>query len=180
MRVHVELSHFYDQSPVPPDVKVTAADLAAGRVKVGRDGRYTMRVVRETFIKPKHECMVTVAERDVVNKLVHAYLPPPQGTGTKITRKEAVARLLAEHVMPEHAHPKHMLGFTVEDDGPDEAFFRAEVEPLTKIVSERTGDPIVDPKDFDELLSLYLSPAPATDHVEHLHAKFGVKRRVAS
>jgi hypothetical protein len=176
MRVHVELSHFYDRVPVPPDVKVTDADLASGRVIVGRDGGRLMKITREAFIKPKHECFVALSERDIVNKIVHAYLPPPQGTGTKIDRKEAVARILAEHVMPDQAHPKHMLGFTVEDDGPDEKLFRAEVEPLTKIASDRTGDPIVDPADFDALLAGYMSPATSDHHVAQLHAKFGVKR----
>jgi hypothetical protein len=178
MRVHVELSHYFDQVPVPSDVEVTQKDLDSGRVKVSRSGGHMMRVTREAHIAPKHEAAIVIGEGDIINKLVAISLPPPRGRSQKVPRKEAVASLIAEHVMQDICAPKHIRAFTVEDDGPDEKLFRAMVEPLTQAEDERggTGAMIVPPEDFDALLAGYMATAPPEHHVDHLHAKFAVKR----
>lgn len=175
MRIVVHVSKFYDWRPVPPDVKVTEKDVKAGRVKPDANGSgYLMRVTRAE----KSHTFIGVSEAEIVNRIVFNLMP--QNGGIALSRKEAVHELLAKRVMPEHAHPSHMTGFEVHDDaGPDVALFRSIVSRYTTALSDRTGEPLIDPARLDELAAKYAEPATEQDHVDHLHAKFGVRKAVS-
>lgn len=174
MRIVVDVKSFYDWAPVPADVQVTPKDIAAGRVKPDARGvshlmRVTRRIASQTTVLP--------SEGQIIRRVIH-HLMPNQG-GVALSRKEA----LADHVnqvMVEQASPKHMTSFTVEDDGPDEKLLREMLEPYTTALHDRSGDPLVDPARIAEIVAKYLEPAKADDHVDHLHAKFGVAKRAVS
>jgi hypothetical protein len=166
MRVVIEHSAHFDWDPVPPDVKVTEQDIAAGRVKpAARGSGHTMAVLRQV---PSHTT-VSIAERDVVQKIIHAMLP--QNGARAISRKDAVAKLLAENVLPQHSFPRYLTKIIVEDDGPDEATFDREVGPVVEAIHDQTGQPCIDPGAVAELKALYLEPADSTAHRRHLESR---------
>lgn len=174
MRVIVRHTSYYDWVAVPPDTKVTPADVAAGLAKPDTRGLgFLMRVTKKAEAPEGTYTMVHVREDDIIHKILNS-MHPNQGR-LPIGRKEALAQLLAANVMPNHAHPKHVTGFEVEDDGPDEKLFRSIVEPLTKVARGGTNEMVVDPDDLDRLVGLYTEAPKPEHHVAHLRAKFGVK-----
>lgn len=189
MRVIISLKSHYEWDEIPADVEVTQNDIKAGLVIPSRGATgdihkkspldpkdWRARVVRK---RDTHN-VLAISEETLVQRIVHDYKAPPQGNGVMLTRKEAIGTLLAENVLHTMAHPRHITGFEVEcDDGPDEALFRSIVTPLTTAISARTKEPIVHPEDFDALLAKYLETHTVEAHVDHLHAKFGVKKKAA-
>jgi hypothetical protein len=175
MRVVVHHHSYYDWEPVPPDVRVTPEDLASGHAKPDARGMgFLMRVTKKAPPEGTHT-LVTVREDDIIHKMMHN-LHPAQGRVT-VTRREALAQLLVSQVMPNHAHPKHITDFEVEDDGPNEELFHQIVEPFLTIQRGGTNEMVLDEEDFDDLLDKYMETASPKEHVEHLHVKFGTKRK---
>ncbi len=176
MRVVVQVSAHYDWERVPADVEVTPADIKSSRVKPSANGGYTMKVVR----KPEEGSwtLACISEEAIVQRIIHEMMPN-QGC-VPHTRVEAVGQIMARQVMPDHAHPKFMKSFVVEcDDGPDEAFFRKMVTPFTTATHQASGQPLIDPDDLEPLVAKYMEKASPQDHIDHLHAKFHVKKEVA-
>jgi hypothetical protein len=174
MRVGIPVSAFYDQAPVPDDVDVTASDIASGKVKPGKSGGFTARVTR----KMPSYCTVLVAESELIERLIFELIPRP---GMRKLGKCNRMQLLAEHldanVLPEQCHPKHMLGFHVEnDDGPDEALLRKRLSVYTEAKHHLTGDPLIDPAEVEAIVAKYLEPTTHQSHIDHLHARFGVAK----
>lgn len=171
MRVLVHVSAFYDWKPVPEDVKVTQADVKAGRVKPAATGGFLMKVTQKT----QSYTTVCISEETVIQRIIHE-LMPAQGCVLH-SRKEAIGQILARNVMPDQAHPKFMLGFEVESDsGPDEELFHKLVSPFTTVVHEASGQVLISEEDMEAALTKYLEKATVQDHIDHLHTKFNVKK----
>ena len=176
MRVTIAVSAFYDWAPVPADVEVTPKDIASGRVKPNRSGQgFDMRLTRK---KDTHTD-IAIAESTIIARIIHELMP--QNGGRSLSRKEAVANLLAINVMPHHAHPKFFKGIVVDiDDGPDEEQFRASLDPYTKAIHQTSGYPLVDPEEVESIVKKYMEGADAKAHQDHLCAHFNVKKPAAS
>ncbi len=174
MRVTVQVSAYYDWERVPADVEVTPKDIKAGRVKPAANGGHLMRVKKsaDTYT----QCQI--AEHTIIARIIHEMMPA-QGC-VPHSRKEAVAQILARNVMPDHAHPTFIRGFEVEDDGPDEKLFLELIEPYTKATHDASGQPLIPPESVQDLLGRYMEKVPPQEHVDHLHAKFNVKKSVAA
>ena len=165
MRIVAHVSKFYDWMPVPADVVVSKADKAAGRVKLGNDGQWLMRVPREM----KSHVQINLPEHQIVAKIIHDKCRPEGGR--TLTRKQAVAFYLSEHVMPQQAHRSWITSFEVHDDGPDEALARAMLAPHVQ-------DGTIDTKDVDAHIAAYIESADAEAHVAHLATHFKIVKAV--
>jgi hypothetical protein len=172
MRVVTQISSFYDWEPVPADVKVTPQDIKAGRVKPSANGGYLMRVTR----KHPTENTTLISEETIIRRIIHEMMPN-QGC-VPHSRTEAIGQIMARQVMPDQAHPKFMTGFQIDDDGPDEKLFLALVTPYTKVTHEQSGRLLIDPEDVPMLLAKYMEKTTPQNHVDHLCAKFSVKKAV--
>jgi hypothetical protein len=162
MRVTVHLNKFYDWVPVPDDVKVTDADIKAEKVKPSGGGGYLMRVPK---VGDTHTT-VTMPEEQVIAKIIHDKTRPEGGR--TLTRKQAVAFYLSEHVMPQQAHRTWITKVEVHDpDGPDEAMMRAMLAPHVA-----SGN--IDAADVEAHVAAYKETATSDDHVAQLHAHFRV------
>lgn len=179
MKIVVDVSGYYEWEPVPPDVKVTDADVRARTVKPMQGGGYLMRVPRDQATQVEAH----VGEDRVWAMIEQVYIR----SGRIITRKEAAATFLNDYVMPQHAHRRHVRSFTVEDDHDDaerqaamvEAF-RAHLTKLSGIENARTRAPIIDPGDVDAIVEAYAQPTTSDEHACHMHAHFGVKQKGAA
>ena len=171
MRVTVQVSAYYDWERVTPDVEVTPKDIKSGRVKPAANGGYLMRVkkVADTYTQ------ACIAELTVIARIIHEMMPA-QGC-VPHTRKDAIGQLLARNIMPDHAHPSFMKGFTVEDDGPDETLFHAMMAPYAAAIHEASGQPLIPAEALQDLLAGYMEKVSPQEHVDHLHAKFNVKKK---
>jgi hypothetical protein len=177
MRVLIHLKAFYDQAAVPDDVAVTPADIKSGKVKPGKFGGYTARVTRQM----ETHSTVTIDERSLIQRLVFELIPRPglRKMGP-CNRRQLVAELLDGNVLPEVAHPKHITSFEVESDqGPDEALCRSTLALYTDAQHHLTGEPLIDPADVEAIVAKYMEPATHQDHVDHLHARFGVAKKAS-
>ena len=94
MRAVLHVSKFYSWEPIPPDTKVTPADISSERVRVAANGGYAMRVTRQ---QASHTT-VLMPEADVVGKIIHERTRP--SGGRVLTRKQAIAFALGEDVLP--------------------------------------------------------------------------------
>jgi hypothetical protein len=163
MRIVVHHSKFYDWDPVPEDVVVTQTDIASGKVKpAGRGGGWLMRVTKEMDTHTE----IQIPESQVIAKIIHDKTRPEGGR--ELTRKQAIAFYLSEHVMPHHAHRSWVSKVDVHDDGPDEALFRAALAP--HVAAENIAA-----EDVDAHVEAYMEPATDKDHIDHLHTHFKVK-----
>jgi len=170
MRVTVQVSAYYDWERVPPDVEVTPKDVKSGRVKPAANGGYLMRVkkVADTYTQ------ACLSESTIIARIIHEMMPL-QGC-VPHSRKDAIGQLLARNIMPDHAHPGFMKGFTVEDDGPDEALFHSMIAPFTTATHEASGQLLIPPEAVQDLLAGYMEKVTPQEHVDHLHVKFNVKK----
>lgn len=181
MRLVIHVTHFINWEPVPADVEVTADDIKSGRVKPDTHGRgHEMAVTRSAKMVTGQETSaaeIGIAESTIIARIIHDHMP--QNGGLMLTRKQAVANLLAQNIMPRCAHPKHFASITVDvDDGPDEALFRKTIEPYT-VAKHASGVMLIDPDDVETMLVRYMAEADAVEHEDHLHAHFGVTRKVS-
>jgi hypothetical protein len=176
MHVVAYVSAHYDHEPVPRDFDTSTdefkAGLASGLVKVAAKGGYVVRVkrTRETHVT------MAIPESEIAHRVLHHALP--QNGSRIVSRRAALADYVAVRVLPEHAHPTHLVRFEVHDDGPDEAGFRAFLAPYLTAIHARSGEPIVPAAMLEPLVKAYLEPAGehghAHAHVEHLHAVFNL------
>jgi hypothetical protein len=174
MRVTVNVDKYYDWVPVPADVTVTDADIKASRVRPAANGGYLMRVTKTADT----HTTCSIDEDTIIALIIHEAMP--QQGSMQLSRKEAIGLLLARNIMPHHAHRSFMKSFEVDDDGPDEAAFKVKVSPYTLAIHEASGQPLIDPSEFDGLLAKYMEKTAPADHVEHLHARFNVKKGAAA
>jgi hypothetical protein len=164
MRIVVHLSGFYDWEPVPADVEVTDADVKAKRVKPSNDGRWLMRVTK----KGDTHTDAHLPENELIELLIHDMIRDRQ----VLDREQAVARYMARHVMPHHAHRAWMKDFDVQDDGPDESLFDQMLKPHVA-----AGN--IDQDDFEAMREAYTKPADVASHCDVLHGHFGTKKAKA-
>jgi hypothetical protein len=162
MHIVVSLTGHYDWEPVPSDVKVTEADLVTKKVKPGLDGKFLMKVTRER----ETHTQITLPEEQLTALIISERIR--SSGGSILTRPEAVSLYLATHVMPHHAHRKHMKNFEVYDDGPDEKLF-------VKMISRFIVSGNIDKADGEEMRKSYMLPANGSDHVGQLMHHFRVK-----
>ena len=173
MRVITQISSFYDWESTPTDVVVTPQDIKACRVKPSANGGYLMRVTR----KHPTENTTFITEEIIIRRIIHEMMPN-QGC-VPHSRMEAVGQIMARQVMPDQAHPKFMTNFQVDDDGPDEKLFLALVTPYTKVTHEQSGQHLIDSEDVPMLLEKYMEKTTPQNHIDHLIAKFSVKKSAA-
>lgn len=173
MRIAVRLNKFYSWEPVPAGVAVSQADISSGRVKPALDGSYLMRV-------PKPADTVTevmLPEAAVIAKIIHEKCRPEGGR--TLSRKQAVAFYLSEHVMPGEAHRTWIKDFEVHDDGPDEALFRKMLAPHTMGAPASEADPNgvppnIEPSEINAHVEAYMDGSDGKAHEAHLRTHFKV------
>ena len=119
MRIIVHVNKCYDWVPVPSDVTVTQADIAAERVKPASGGGWLMKITKNV----QTDTVIGLPEEQIIAKIIHDKTRPEGGR--TLTRQQAVAFYLSENVMPHHAHRSWISGFEIIDDGPDEKLARA-------------------------------------------------------
>ena len=127
MRIVIHHKKNYDWMPVPAEVKTSGADwdsaVKSGKIKPSASGGWIMQVVREF----DNFTTVGIPEAQIVAKIIHEKTRPEGGR--TLTRKQAVAFLLSENVLPHHAHRSWITKFEVHDDGPDEKLMREMLAP---------------------------------------------------
>ena len=179
MRVFVHQTHYYDWEPVPADVKLTPADLKSGKVKPNaRNDGHLMQVTKQLKDKDGNPAlthtMLALTEAGIIAHIIFRATP---NQGHKIlSRSEAIADLTSRIFYAQHGHRSHVLGFEVDcDQGPDEALFRAMLQPHTESKHPVSGQPTIAPSEIEERVAAYLLPATSDQHIASLHAAFAVK-----
>jgi hypothetical protein len=174
MRVVLHLSKFYNWVPVPPGTVVTAEDVRQGKVMPDRNGGHRMRITQQG--PTTRECHIS--EQTLVNQIVMEK-SDVRKAGRTFSRREAVAHLIMDTMLDGHAEWGWITKVEVHDDGPDEALFRATLEPLTKVKHGRRDKMVIPPAHLDDHLKVYLEPADAAAHAAHLEGHFGVVKAVS-
>jgi hypothetical protein len=200
MRILVHIKKVYDWEPVPADVKVTPADIAAERVKPSASGGWLMKVTKNFAT----ETQVNLSEEQVIAKIIHDKTRPEGGR--VLTRKQAIAFYLSENVMPHHAHRSWITSIEVDDLGaPDEPLMRkmlayhtvseaARVSACKAAATHATlangtrcpmcgytsgadvvDTPNIEPADVEAHIAAYKEPLDTNALVTHLHGHFKVK-----
>lgn len=167
MRVIAHHEKHYDWLPVPEGTTVTEEDLKAHRVRPAAAGGFLMKVPVNLATSTE----IHVSEATIIGKILHAYCDHAR-CGTVLTRHEALQRVLREHVLPGHAHPRWLTKFEVHDDGPDEALFRAMLAPHLEAEHGRAPGKNVEAEDLEELVRAYTEKLDAEGHARGLHAHF--------
>jgi hypothetical protein len=163
MRIVLTHSKFYDWVPVPSDVTVTPGDVASGKVKQGASGRFLTRVTKDL----ETHTQVNLPEHQIVAKIIDDKTRP--SGGRTLSRKEAAAMYLAEHVVPNHAPRPSLTGVDVHDDGPDEAL-------ATSMLQAHIDAGNIDAVDMPAHLAAYLSPATKADHEAQIAKVLKIKK----
>jgi hypothetical protein len=204
MHVVAYLSKFYDWVPVPDDVKVTPADIAAERVRPAANGGYRMRVTK----KAPTYMTVHLSEAQICAKIIHEKTRPEGGR--VLTRNQAIAFYVGENHLPIHAKREWITKIEVDDDGPEPELLAAMLKPHAvseasrvqacqsagkhDVKSEVTGAParcascghmpsIDDPSERANIpaeehaahLAAYSEESSKEDLLAHLHTFFKVK-----
>lgn len=173
MHVVAHLKGHYDQAPLPEGVTPTNADIAAGKVKMKRDGSgWTMRVRRE---RETHN-FTSIPELEIIKHAIA--LAMPRRGRQMLTRKQVVADYLATQPYVDAFEHSDITSFEVHDDtGPDEALFRETVAPYLVATSPTSDTPLIPPESLERFVALYLEAADTSAHVDHLHQRFGVAKK---
>jgi len=174
MRVAISLSKFYNWDPVPKGVVVTEEDIAAGKVMPGRDGAYRMKVVKAPPGGTEH--LVTVSESTLIEKIIEEK-SDVRKAGRTLSRRQALAHLLQDNIIPGQFEWDWIKGFAVHDDGPNEELMRSKLELHTKAEhGRRPGRMNVPVEHVEDHVKAYMESTTAADHVDHLHLHFGIKK----
>ena len=72
--------------------------------------------------------------------------------------------------------PCQLIGCILQGDGPNEKLFLSLVTPYTKAIHEQSGQPLIALEDVEMLRAKYMEKTTPQSHVDHLHAKFSVKK----
>ena len=173
MRIITHLSKYYDLRPIPADVRLSPEDiqtgLAAGLLQPGQDGALRMRI---TVPVPTYNT-THLAESTIVAKIIHEKTDRSRLRRT-LSRKEAVALCLSEHILPKICDVEWVERVEVHDDGPDEGLLRSMLAPHTTAVNPRTQRPNIHPDTVDAHAAAYTEPATPDDHVAHIHSHIGI------
>lgn len=165
MRITVHLSACYDWVPVPPDVVVAPADVAAGLAKVGARGEHLMRVPK----KGDTHTTILLPEQQILAKILHEKLRP--GGGRILSRKEAVEQYVAEHCLATETQRPWIKGFEVHDDQHELA-----EAPLHALLAPHVVTGNIPSAHVIPHRDAYLEKADAAAIEDHLTAKFRVGR----
>lgn len=156
MIVVAHIRKFYDWDPVPKGTVVTEQDIAAGKVMPGRDGGYRMRVVK---VPPGGMTTRTVqiTEAAILAKIIEEKTSILKA-GRTLTRKDAIAAILAEHAFPDHVEIEWLSKFEVHDDGPHEELARATLTPHTTVEhGRRPGRMNIPPDHLEGHVGAYMA-----------------------
>ena len=115
MRIHAELSGYFDWVPCPAGTAITEEDVNALRVKQMTDSTWHMKV--EMPDATTHDC--GIPEAAICQRLAAL-----EKIGKPSSRDEVVVELLRSSFR-HHFASKHLQKIIVLDDGPDEAAFKA-------------------------------------------------------
>lgn len=172
MRIIAHHEKFYDWLPVPEGTVVTDEDLKTHRARPAAAGGFLMKVP----VSQETHTEMLVSEEMLIQKIISVYCDHSR-CGTILTRHEALQRILREHVLPGHAHPRWLTKFEVHDDGPNEAHFRAALAPHLEADHGRAPGKNVEAEDVEELVRAYLEPLDADGHRKGLHAHFKLGKK---
>jgi hypothetical protein len=173
MRIVLRLAKFTDLVPVPANVEITQAAIDAGTLVPGRSkGEWRVRVTKEPP-GGTHK-IILISEQAIIEKIV-SEKADVRRAGRTFSRREAVAHVVMDHHLGDVTDWAWITGVEVHDDGPDEAAFRAHVEPLTRIAhGKRRGQMLVPPEHLADHLAKYTEVATADDHKSHLAVHFNI------
>ncbi len=135
MRIVIHHTKFYDWEPVPRNTLVTPNDIASRKVKADGSGWWLMPITKAP--EGGTHTQVNLPEEQVIAKIIDDKTRP--AGGRTLTRKEAVAMYMSEHILPSHSHRAWLTGVEVHDDGPDEAMARAMLLPHTVAETSRVN-----------------------------------------
>lgn len=175
MRVILHLSRYYDWEPVPPDVKLTPADIAGPLVVLGHDpGTFRMRVEKPG---PTHRT-VTIGEQTIIGMILYEKLDVRRG-GATLSRKQAIAHVIQLALEDDkrcHAQWQWITKIEMEDDGPNPQLLDTMLKPHLSAIHGRRGTVHLTPDEHAAHTAAYNEPVDTAAHLAHLHAHFGVKR----
>lgn len=177
MHVVLHLTKFYDWEPIPRDVTVTPQDIASGKVKPGRDGGMMARVVKVPA-GGTTPLTCSINEATLIAKIVQEKADPKRA-GRTFSRKQAVAHLIQEDILPSQAEWEWVASIEVHDDGPDAALMASTLASHAQTPHGRRAGMIIPLEHVDEHHRVYAEPADSAAHAAHLRQHFGVGRTVA-
>ncbi len=171
MRIVAHVSKFYDWEPIPADVKITTADIAAGKVKPSLSGGYLARVTKNLPTQVE----IMLPEEQIIAKIIHDKTRAEGGR--TLTRSQAIAFYLSENVLPHHAHRSWLTKFELHDtDGPDEEMLLAMLAPHTcPQGADKDVAPNIMPSEVAAHVTAYTENADTADHIAHLGVHFKLK-----
>lgn len=115
MRISVDVCGYYDWVPVPPGTEITEEDVSSLRVKKMTDEKWHMRV---TMQKETHHD-VGLHEDAICQRMAAL-----EKMGRGESREQVIAEML-KLSFRHHLAPSHLIKINVDEDGPNEAAFRA-------------------------------------------------------
>lgn len=171
MRIVVKVSGFFEWIPVPPNVPITAQDIAAGKARPSANGTgHVMRVK----IDKETETEIIVPEHLIIAQIIYAYTDKGK-CGHILTRHEAAAEWVARTSAIEFPR-KAIKSFEIHDDGPSEELMREKLKVQVEASHERAMGSNIDEEDVEDILDAYMAPA---EHDEEHHVKMGASREAA-
>jgi hypothetical protein len=111
MMITIDVEKYYDWEPM--EGEPSAEDRLALKAKVGQDGKWLKKVVKEN----QSYTQVNLPDQEIDYCMAHF-----ERIGSPKSREKVVAWYLEEKVMPHHAHPDHFMKVTVHDEPEVEAF----------------------------------------------------------
>lgn len=156
MRIHAELSGYFDWVPCPPGTKITDEDVNALRVKQMTDSTWHMKV--EMPDATTHDC--GVPEAAICQRLAAL-----EKIGKPSSRDEVVVELLRSS-FKHHFSPKHLQNIIVLDDGPDQEAYAAALA-----AAGVEGDAVI-----ADAMERYLEDMPLQDYLNVVFKAKGQKK----
>lgn len=181
MRVVVHHTEYFEWEPVPPDVTITEADVAAGKVRPaarqmpGTDRlapvNWTMRVAKTAPNGTHTEAHVP--DEMIFHTLFHRDVRP-----LRLSRRQGLALHLAKYVYPERLPTSSITDVEVHDDGPAVAAVKALLDTHVAAGNIDASEHAEHMAKFTESHAPHKSHADA--HTEHLRTHFRVKPKAVA
>lgn len=121
MRVHVEISGYYDWEPAPENMVVTQEDVNALKVKQMADGEWHIRVTKDVdHLRPEHR----YHDVGIHEEMLCQRLAALEFLGREPSRREVIAEILRDNFR-HHLHRSHLVKINLHEDGPQPELYKA-------------------------------------------------------